>query len=58
MPFGEFFIANYPDDTEMPNCATGICADKVVFNIASSGKNGRVSEAPMEPVNKLPNYCN
>lgn len=51
------FIANYPHDPEVPNCTTGISADKVVVNYPHPGKYGRVLQAPVGPVNKPSGYC-
>ncbi len=51
------FIANYPNDPEVPNCITGTSADKVVVNYPYPGKYGRVLQAPVEPANKPSDYC-
>ncbi|KAK4234351.1 hypothetical protein C8A03DRAFT_47292 [Achaetomium macrosporum] len=53
----DIFIANYPNDPEVPNCITGTSADKVVVNFPNPGKYGRVLEPPMEPATKLAGYC-
>ncbi|KAH6854021.1 hypothetical protein B0I37DRAFT_388188 [Chaetomium sp. MPI-CAGE-AT-0009] len=51
------FVANYPDDPEVPNCITGTLADSVVVNFPEPGKYGRVLQAPVEPSNKPSGYC-
>ncbi|KAK4249437.1 hypothetical protein C7999DRAFT_12727 [Corynascus novoguineensis] len=53
----DIFVANYPNDPEVPNCVTGTSADKVIVNFPNPGKYGLVLEAPVEPVNKPSNYC-
>ncbi|KAL2183982.1 hypothetical protein L209DRAFT_474475 [Thermothelomyces heterothallicus CBS 203.75] len=53
----DIFIANYPNDPEVPNCITGIRADKVVVNFPNPGKYGLVLQDPVEPVNKPSGYC-
>ncbi|KAK3300636.1 uncharacterized protein B0H64DRAFT_448969 [Chaetomium fimeti] len=51
------FVANSPNDPEVPNCITGTRADNVVVNFPEPGKYGRVLQAPVEPMNKPSGYC-
>jgi hypothetical protein len=51
------FVANYPNDPEVPNCITGTRADNVVVNFPEPGKYGRVLQAPVEPAKKPSGYC-
>ncbi|KAK4144455.1 uncharacterized protein C8A04DRAFT_11515, partial [Dichotomopilus funicola] len=53
----DIFVANYPNDPEVPNCVTGTHADNVVVNIPNPGKYGRIIQAPSEPANKPSDYC-
>lgn len=53
----DIFIANYPNDSEVPNCITGTSADKVIVNFPNPGKYGRVLEVPTEPSIKPSGYC-
>ena len=51
------FVANYPNDPEVPNCITGTRADNVVVNFPEPGKYGRVLQSPVEPAKKPSGYC-
>jgi hypothetical protein len=53
----DIFIANYPNDPEVPNCITGTHADKVVLNFPNPGKYGLLLQNPIEPSNKPSGYC-
>ncbi|KAJ4297357.1 hypothetical protein N0V88_004275 [Collariella sp. IMI 366227] len=53
----DIFVANYPNDPEVPNCITGTGADKVIVNFPNPGKYGRVLEVPTEPLIKPSGYC-
>jgi hypothetical protein len=53
----DIFVANYPNDPEVPNCRTGNDGDKVVVNFPNPGKYGRVLQDPVEPANKPADYC-
>ncbi|KAK4193187.1 hypothetical protein QBC35DRAFT_527255 [Podospora australis] len=51
------FIANYPNDPAVPNCATGEADDHIDVNIPNPGKYGRVLAHPRDPKVKPANYC-
>ncbi|KAK4098754.1 lytic polysaccharide monooxygenase, partial [Parathielavia hyrcaniae] len=53
----DIFVANYPNDPELPTCITGTHNDKVVVNFPNPGKYGLILQGPVEPVNKPSGYC-
>ncbi|KAL2137310.1 hypothetical protein VTI74DRAFT_5041 [Chaetomium olivicolor] len=53
----DIFVANYPNDPEVPNCITGTRADKVVVNFPNPGKYGRILQYPVGPSTKPSGYC-
>ena len=53
----DIFVANYPNDPEVPNCKTGMDGDKVVVNFPNPGKYGRVLQDPIELADKPADYC-